>query len=434
MKKTKFTAYALGLIIGVTTLSGCSDTEEKDLKYIDVGNLAAVSNPEIPPIVFNGSETETSSYTSQNTGTSDTESNIGGNVSSTESDTSSSSEALPGDNSSPKTEIEIPESGDYYLATTEIMEYDAEKVKSIIFGDATVTDNTMNYPNQAPIYIWNYEDKELYVSNDSACVDYTSDLSTSINIIFKPPADGSEGNVKKFPCIGDDLDFCTRKEAVKSVSDILMKLGICVSENVDIYALSQGDMQEVVDEECAKGRFYQFDSEWHRIPVDSYTVQKNQECYYMVFNAAWNGVPIYNETLYYMTIKDLAIFHPTITAIYSADGLAELRISEYRLISGQGEKITNLISPETAAQAVGNKYKDVVGMETISFDKMSLMYVLTPYSENGKIVSYKTNMTPAWVCTIEMTEYTYDRETGTQAPVTSHKNVLIDAQTGVEII
>lgn len=424
MKKHQVLSIATAIVIGIGTLSGCSGNENSELDYVDVSDLATSSKPDIPPIVFGESDSTGINFST----------NKSEDISYWDNNSFSSGDNSTTSSSSTNTKFEVPTSCDYYSATTEIMEYDAEKVKSIIFGDAAVTDNTMTYPNRAPIYVWNYEDKELYVSNDNACVDYTSSLSTSINIIFGPPVQGNDGNVNKFPHINDDLDFCTRSEAVKSVNDTLLKLGISVSEDVDIYALCQSDMQAVVDEECAKGEFYQFDSEWQRVPVDSYTVQKNQECYYMVFNAAWNGVPIYNDTLYYMTIKDLAIFHPTITAIYSADGLAELQINEYRLIVEQGEKITHLISPETAAQAVGEKYKDVVGMETISFNKMSLMYVLTPYSENGKIVSYKTNMTPAWICTIKMTEYTYDRETGTQAPVTSHKNILIDAQTGLEII
>lgn len=394
------------IITGLGVLSGCFGNTTSKPDYIDADDLAEFSKPNIPPIVFGSSEnaqTENSADKSGNFSDLDTE-------------------------------FEVPASGDYYTATTEIMEYDAQKVKNVIFGNTAVTDNTMTYPDREPVYVWNYEDKELYVSNDNACIDFTSSLSTSIGIIFRLPSQGDSGNVNKFSHTDDDLDFCTRNEAVKSVCDVLSQLGISVSDKVDIYALHQDDIQSVVDEECEKGEFYQFDSEWQRIPVDSYTVQKNQECYYMVFKAEWNGVPIYNDTLYYMTIKDLAIFHPTITAVYSADGLSELRISEYRSVVDKGEKITQIISPESAAQAAAKKYKDVAGMEEISFDKMSLMYVLTPFSENGKIVSYKTNMTPAWVCTVKMTEYTYDRETGTQAPVTSFKNILIDARTGMEII
>lgn len=192
-------------------------------------------------------------------------------------------------------------------------------------------------------------------------------------------------------------------------------------------------MQAVVDAECAEGKFCLYDFEGNEIPTTSYTVSQEQECYYIVFNVAWNSVPIYNDALYYKTIKDLAIFHPAITAIYSADGLAELKVGEYRSIN-RGEKISRLITPEAAAQVVGERYKDVVGIEKIAFDKMSLTYVLTPISENGKINLCKTNLTLAWVCTVAMTEYTYDRATGTQASVTSYKDIFIDAQTGVEII
>lgn len=402
MKKT--TAITIGIILLIGALSGCSGNEKTELDRVDVGDLAAASKPDIPPIVF-----------SENSG----------------SETSSSDS---GSDSSANTEIEIPASIDYYSAVAEPMKFDPEKIKSLFFGNDDVIDNTIIYPERDPIYSWKYEDKELSFVNDEAILDYTSDLATSINIIFGPPIHGNEGNAHLFEHRDDDLDFCTRDEAVKAAGDILSELGISVYNKAAVYSLCQSDMQTVVDEECAKGRFYQFDDEWQRVPVTSYTVQKNQECYYIVFNEELNGVPIYNGDLYYLTIKDLVIFQPKITAIYSAEGLIELKVEQYHSITQEMEKVSQLISPEAAAQVVGDKYKDVVGIERISFDKMSLMYVLTAYSENGKINSHKVNLTPAWVCTVAMTEYTYDRATGTQASVTSYKDIFIDAQTGVEII
>lgn len=425
MKNRQILSIAAVIVMGIGTLSGCSGNENSELSYINTSDLATFSNPNIPPIVFDSS----------NDGVNDVSSNNHDEPSNWDTNSFSyNSNSTTSDTSTSGTKFEISALGSYYSGTTELMEFNANSVKNVILGDANVTGKTIENGDQAPDYVWNYEDKELYVSGTNATIDYTSSLSTSINIIFGPPVQGDDGNVDKFSHINSDLDFCTRSEAVESVKGILSQLNVSVSDKVDVYALRQDDMQAVVNEECEKGKFYQFDSEWQRIPVDSYTVQKNQECYYMVFNAGWNGVPIYNDPLYYMTIKDLVIFHPTITAIYSAYGLSELRITEYRSIVEKGKEITQLISPDAAAQAVGNKYKDVVGMEEISFDKMSLMYVLTPYSENGKISSYKTKIIPAWVCTLGITEYTFDRETGTNAPVTSHKNILIDAQTGLEII
>ncbi len=404
MKKHKIFSMAMTLAVGIGTLSGCSSNEMIELERVDVDVLATASKSEIPPIVFS------------------------------EGNAPEVSDSASNDNSSINTEIKISTSSDYYSAVAEPMKFDAEKVKSIFFGNADVIDNTINRPDGDPIYIWKYEDKELSFINDEAILDYTSNLATSINIIFGPPIQGHKGNAHLFEHRNDDLDFCTKDEAIKAVSDTLSKLGISVYNEATIYSLHQSDMQDVVDAECAKGNFYQFDEEWRRIPVSSYTVQKNQECYYIVFNADWNGIPIYNGDLYYKTIKDLVIFQPKISAIYSAEGLIELRVEQYHSITKQGERISKLISSKAAAQVVGEKYRDVVGIEKISFDKMSLMYVLTPYTENGKINSSKVTLTPAWVCTVAMTEYTYDRATGTKASVTSYKDIFIDAQTGVEII
>ena len=55
-------------------------------------------------------------------------------------------------------------------------------------------------------------------------------------------------------------------------------------------------------------------------------------------------------------------------------------------------------------------------------------------NENGKINLNKTNLTLAWVCTVKMTEFKFDRKTNAQTAVVSRKDVFIDAQTGAEII
>lgn len=413
----KMASLMLGGFICVGVLSGCSNSKKTELEYVDVSDLPNVSKSEIPSFVFNETDgTETSESTVNDNQSDNTEIEI-----------------FTNGNQSDKAEIEISMSSEYYSAVAEPVKFDVEKVKSVFFGNTNVIGNTINRPDRDPIYNWEYNDKKLTIINDNAMIEYSSDPATFINIIFGPPIQGNKGNTHLFEHRDDDLDFCTRDEAVKAVSDTLSELGISVYNKAIVYSLCQSDMQAVVDAECEKGDFYQFDDEWQRIPVTSYNVQKNQECYYIVFNADWNGIPIYNGELYYMTIKDLVIFQPKITAIYSAEGIVELKVEEYRSIN-QGEKISQLISPETAAQVVGEKYKDVVGIEKITFDQMSLMYVLTPYSENGKIAPYKTNLMPVWICAVEMTEYTYDRETGTQAPVTSQKYIFIDAQTGVEII
>lgn len=420
----KFAAFAMGIILLVGGLSGCSDNEKSELNFVNASDLAADSNAEIPPIVFSENSSQTSVSTSEIESSTSDNSTI---ISSSENlESSSSSSENP-------TEIAVPTSCYYYTATAEITEYNAEKVKSVFFGNTEVTEEILNYPERKPIYIWKNGGKRLYVSNDYASIEYTSELSNFINTVFRAPTQNTKGNADLFAHCGENLGFCTRDEAVKIVRKTLSELGISVTEKAEVYALCKGDLQAVVDEKCAEGRFCLYDFEGNETPTTSYTVTPEQECYYIVFNAAWNSVPIYNDALYFKTIKDLAIFHPTITAIFSANGLVELKVNEYRSIKC-GEKISQLISPETAAQIVGEKYKDVVGIEKIEFDKMALMYVLSPISENGKINLNTTNLTLAWVCTVKMTEFKFDRKTNAQTAVVSRKDVFIDAQTGAEII
>ncbi len=166
--------------------------------------------------------------------------------------------------------------------------------------------------------------------------------------------------------------------------NVLAKFGVNVYENSEVYALHQSDMQKVVDEKCAEGTFYDFNSyleDGELKPITSYVVDKSDECYYMVFHEEYGGVPLYNDNLGYKSIKDLTIFHPEITAVYCSDGLVGLSVDQYRKI----EKITQLIPPEAAAQVVQRKYANVMGIEKIEFDKLELMYVITPNYIDGKI-------------------------------------------------
>ena len=136
----------------------------------------------------------------------------------------------------------------------------------------------------------------------------------------------------------------------------------------------------------------------------------------------------------YKTIKDLTVFHPEIYAVYSAEGLVGLQINNYRGNITQDEKINQLITSETASERVAAKYRDVVGIEKITFDTIELEYVIQPNYIDGKMNMDKARMSPAWVCTITIDRYQTNKETGVEELMPQKETVLIDAQTGLEII
>lgn len=175
----KITAFAMGIILLIGTLSGCSDNEKSELNYVNASDLASASTAEIPPIVFSESSSQTSVSTSKS---------------------SSASSDNP-------TEIAVHTSCDYYTATAEITEYNAEKVKGVFFGNTEITEEILKYPERKPIYIWKNGNKRLYVSNDYASIEYTSELSNFINIVFRTPTQNTKGNADLFTHSGENLDF-----------------------------------------------------------------------------------------------------------------------------------------------------------------------------------------------------------------------------------
>ena len=212
---------------------------------------------------------------------------------------------------------------------------------------------------------------------------------------------------------------------------------VAVSDNADVYALHQDDLQKCINKRIEEQRFYDPKTSVKDItakPLTSYTVDKSQECYYIVFNEEHDGISIYNQNFGYRTITDLTIFHPQIIAIYSSEGLVGLEIIEYRGEISNNERITQVITSESAAQVVAEKYADVAGVKQVEFDKLELMYVITPGIVDGKINILKAKMIPAWVCTINYTQWSMDKMTGDYADISYKATILIDAQTGAEII
>lgn len=414
MKRLKI---VLALVLVMMVLTGCSAGNDQSMNFVDIGDLTGGSLPEIPPINFGGSDIISStSYSSL--------------------DDSSIGNSFPVEEKPNATEINVPNALQYNICTAEYTDYDSEKVKSVLLGDIDVAPEITYNRSGNPIYFWKNDDLTLIVNSGSAMVSLTGDLMSMIEILFSRPNDRSNGNIDLYEHRNENLDFCTREDAIKDVKKKLEEIGVGVYEKADVYTLNQSDLQKVANKACADGTFYDFrsNSKGEEKLLDSYTVEKSEECYYIVFNAEYNGIPIYDNPFSYQTLKDVTMFHPQIYAIYSVDGLVGLRVSNYRGTISMNENVTQLISTESASQLVATKYAEVVGIDQIAFDKLELMYVFTPNSIDGKINVLKAKMIPAWVCTIEIRQQGYDRTTGQNGLITSKATILIDAYSGVEII
>ncbi len=465
MRKTKITALLLGILVGVSALSGCSGEEENSMEYVDVGALQNASLPEISAVNFetggnSGADPDNSSTansgnssggnsdnstTSQSGGQS---SDNSGGASSGESGASSGDSASGAPAGNKTAEIVIPKTSEYGVYIAEFGDFDPEKVKTALLGEVSVTPEVFDlhdrYNNvDYKAYEWNTGDVSLHADSHTSIIHLTSELQHVVNRILWVPADDHDGNIEEFKRLDEPLDFCTPEQAVSDIRGKLAECGFNVSANADVYALHQDEMQRMVDELCAEGHF---DDPKDALKgrdaksLTSYPLDKSDECYYIVFNEEFGGVPVYKYQFQYKTIKDLVIIHPEIYAVYTADGLKGLMVSEYRGNITESEKVTQLITPQSAVQAVTAKYSDM-GASKVEFDKVELMYVVTPNTIDGKINVLKAKLTPAWVCTVYYTEWRKDKRQGADGNVTvgegyftGKQTVLIDAVTGAEII
>ncbi len=466
MRKTKITALLLGILVGVSALSGCSGEEENSMEYVDVGALQNASLPEISAVSFetggnSGADPDNSSTANSgnsSTGNSDNSttsqsgdqsSDNSGGASSGESGGASSGDSAGGAPAGNKTaEIVIPKTSEYGIYIAEFCDFDPEKVKTALLGDVSVTPEVFDLPDRRnnvnyKAYEWNTGDVSLHADSHVSIIHLTSELQHVVNRIFCAPDHNHDGNIEEFKRLDEPLDFCTPEQAVNDIRGKLAQCGINVSANADVYALHRDEMQPMVDELCAEGRFDDPKDALKGLdakPLTSYTLDKSDECYYIVFNEEFGGVPVYKYQFQYKTIKDLVIIHPEIYAVYTADGLKGLMVSEYRGNITESEKVTQLITPQSAVQAVTAKYSDM-GASEVEFDKVELMYVVTPNTIDGKINVLKAKLTPVWVCTVYYTIWTAGKKQDANGNVTvvedyftSKETVLIDAVTGAEII
>lgn len=423
----KITALTIGISLLLGMLSGCSGGSLSD-EQVDLVDVKDLNNFAVIPAV---NFTENSENSGGDSGGSGNSGNPENRENSENSETDNSEIA----------EINIPKTAEYIEGIAEFSLFEPEKVKTALFGDADITPEIIDYNDDRyphPLYIWEKDGMELYINNNSMTVDLSSAFTLMLDHLAFLPNYNYDGDIGEFEHNADELDFCSREQAVKTVGEKLAEFGVNVSENADVYAVCQSDLQKKINERIAENDLVDFNdymkgAEEPKL-ITSYTADKSQECYIIVFNAEYNGVPIYNYQFHYLTIKDLTIFHPEIKVIYSADGIIGLSIAEYRAKITEEEKITALISAETASQKVKEKYEDIAEIENLVFDKVELMYTIAPNYIDGKVNISKAKLIPAWVCTVYVSKNGPNKRTGRDEITVDKDTILIDARTGEEII
>lgn len=319
--------------------------------------------------------------------------------------------------------------GIFGISTVGTTESEAFKIKDILLKN---NDNEYGAAEYRVIqsrygenYTWTSKGINLGISGYSSGISLGSEFSDFILNVFYPPTVNSATNINSFEQC--NLGFCSREEAAKSVLKVLEQIGVTVHDNYEIYSLNRRDLQNAADAVLEKYPSIKDDG---MFPT---TIGSKYECYYIRFNAQYNGIPIYNQIINFKTIPDYFINNPEIEAIYSAEGLKYLRIADYPHQISLEKNVTDLISAEDAARIAVDKYKDVQTSSSISIDKLDLMYVYTPTVKNGKTSGeYSAMMTPSWICSGTLK---YEAVNGTDRDEVELKiDIIVDAVTGKEII
>ena len=323
-------------------------------------------------------------------------------------------------------QVVIPETHQYGTFLAEYPQVDGEyieRAKSLLMKSP---DPSLTVSED----IYSYTAGSEYLGVCSRFLAYEdTDFSNLILNIFLPPTRKGMTNAERFA--DGDLSFCSQAEAVANTVEVLAQLDVSVAGQPRVFSLSQAALQSTSELYAADNSFYPFDTSIYPDVID-----QSYECYYIKFSAQYDQIPLYNELFIYKTIPDFAIEHPEINVIYSADGVKYLSISGYRSALSPAAAVDRIIEPQAAAQMICTKYAEVVTEDRIVFDRIELMYVYTPdagYTHSGD-EELLLKMHPAWVCTGSMSSTQIGGRGETEHIVAERIAVLIDAQTGLEII
>lgn len=194
-------------------------------------------------------------------------------------------------------------------------------------------------------------------------------------------------NVDLAPQEGD-LAFATAREAEDAVRAALDRMGFPHLEDVEIYRLSKETLKEM--EKASQVWFRDLEAE---------TWTEEDECYFLVFRAQYDGLTIVREGLRHCQEGAKA------SAFYNSKGIAFIEAHTPLEIIGTGERV-DMPTEAQARQRIAEKFEaDMTerGCDVVVHE-VSLEYVL-PSRGGGTLV-------PAWRVIMEEVDGIKDEETG----------------------
>lgn len=198
----------------------------------------------------------------------------------------------------------------------------------------------------------------------------------------------------------DQLAFMTREDAFAKLEDCLKSIGFDIETQYHAYAL---DKDTLAAEEIHLGKTEGLAEDEYK---DSWT--EKDECYYFSVWQTYQELPIFYPYCGIITVYGDDAY-TAVQAILSRDGIEELTVDQVFDIHSV-KPVESMMEFEDIAQAVSDKYNQILGTDTYQLTQAELCYVV----ENMQ-------MKPAWVLI------------GTQNDEKRIQTVM-DAQTGREIV
>ena len=206
----------------------------------------------------------------------------------------------------------------------------------------------------------------------------------------------------------NQLEFATKEEIYTNLTTLFEKINAPTEYNYKAYALDHEILKSQEKHEDMDGNDDKssYKAEW----------SSADDSYYFVMRQCYEKLPVYHV---YADIFSMETdINTPVQAVVSTEGLESLDIEKIFSFSEKKE-VERLVSFDEVAATVSNKYNQISGTGTYEITSAGLYYYVDLSSGSG---TYK--MYPCWIL----------KGTEVKSDATSNIQVIINAQTGEEII
>lgn len=307
--------------------------------------------------------------------------------------------------------FDIEENSDYLSAypciDVSLKKWDEDVLKSLFMTSGEISEQYTYESDISP-----GKEQKVYVLNDKSMLNYEDgNLSFSLRDENKQKNYGYFAKESFFEVTDEtiknrytdeELDFEEKSEAIKNADDIIHKLGI---ENLGeplVYAMSADKINEITSEENTLNK--------DGTPFEGWS--KSDEAYVILYNHSFNGL---NVGRYSVPVHETQYNGSYVMLVISSEGLVYMDANMIYEKASYKEN-SNIISMNTAAKKMLNKYSSIVLLNPVTVSGGRLDYVIA--SRNDEIFT----LSPVWNFTVT------ERITEINADFISAK--LINAYTG----